>query len=134
MSVESVKKFFESLQTDPRAQELLKDCPRPESLDDTVKAYADVAGKMGLALTEDDLRSALEEEMQNQKHSTEAAAEKIRELPDEAMEQVAGGKQHYECHDTYKDHENCWFNDGCDIVFRSYEHYCCHWHDLSPSI
>ncbi len=30
-----------------------------------------------------------------------------------------------ECLDTFKNKENCWYNDGCDHIFNAYDDYIC---------
>ena len=50
----------------------------------------------------------------------------IRELPDEALDEVAGGKDNPACKSTYQDYENCWYDDGCDNIFQIYDEYICH--------
>ena len=49
------------------------------------------------------------------------------ELPEELLEKVAGGVviPEEKCKDTFKDKENCWFNDGCDYTINSYNTYKC---------
>ena len=39
---------------------------------------------------------------------------------------VAGGVvMPHDCKDTFKDEENCWFNDGCDKTINKYPDYRC---------
>ena len=41
-------------------------------------------------------------------------------MGDDEVDSIAGGKDHYDCHDTYKDNENCWFNDNCKKYTNNY--------------
>lgn len=131
--MDKVKEFFEKLSTDPEARELLRSAEKPGNQEDVLKAYVDLAGKLGIALTEEELKAYLEEEKKVREVRTEAAAAQITELPDEALNAVAGGnKDHDECSNTYKDKENCWFNDGCDNVYHMYDDYHCRWYYYLP--
>lgn len=50
----------------------------------------------------------------------------IQALDLDDLEAVAGGKSdHEECLDTFKNKENCWYNDGCDHIFNAYDDYIC---------
>ncbi len=127
--MEKAKKFFDILNTDPKAQELLQDCAKPEKPEDVLKAYVDIAGKLGISLTEEDIKNHMEEEKAAVKSRTESAVSQIEELPDDALDAVAGGKgERSDCKNTYKDKENCWFNDGCDNVYHLYDDYLCAWY------
>ena len=42
---------------------------------------------------------------------------------DEELAQLVGGAD--VCSSTYANAENCWWNDGCDLVIKSYENYKC---------
>lgn len=142
MSVENAKQVFESLLNDPKAQELLKNATKPKNEDDIIAAYTDVAAQLGFALTEADIKEALAMKEQEQKERTETAAAGIKELPDDALDKVAGGgcycestvySDHMDCVDTYKDKENCYVLDGCDQVLIQYENYICHKHYYDDS-
>lgn len=134
MAAENAKELFNMLKTDPRAKELLHELEKPENPDDILKAYADLAGKLGISLTEEELKSYLGNEAKTQESRTDAAAAKITELPDEAMDAVAGGGDHEDCKDTFRDHENCWVNDGCDAIYHKYDDYGCYWNVRSSCL
>ena len=57
--------------------------------------------------------------------ATEANVAKLEKLPDGELTQIAGGKGDPDCKDTYKNRENCWSNDGCDVVYHDYDNYIC---------
>ncbi len=134
MAAENAKKLFEMLDTDPEAKELLKDYTKPEKPEEILKVYTDIAGKLNISLTEDELKDYLAEEAKAMGSRTEAAAAKIVELPDEALDAVAGGKDHEECKDTFRDHEDCWYNDGCDAIYHMYDDYGCYWNVSSSCL
>ena len=123
MSSKEIFKMLEVLRTDPKAQELLAGYGKPE---DESKALAEVAGKLGYDISAEELRSCMEEAEKRIRENTKVTAEVIEQLPDEDLSKVAGGKRHSDCKDTFKDRENCWFNDGCDIVNNHYDDYLCH--------
>ncbi|MBR2779184.1 MAG: hypothetical protein IKD85_03330 [Firmicutes bacterium] len=128
MAEKTVLEFFEMLKTDPTARELIKNTPKPNNEEERPAVYEELAGKLGLDLTKEDFIRAAKDGELKQKARTENAAEKILELPDDALDQVAGGKKdHDSCKDTFRDKEDCWYNDGCDTVFHSYKNYVCYW-------
>ena len=126
--MEKVKAFLEHLRSNPEFEAHLKGREKCRTLDEEAKVYAEVASALGFDLTEQDFKSYAGKAAESRRQKTEAAAEKIRELPEEALDMVAGGKDHAECKDTYKDRENCWSNDGCDNIVYWYNDYICHWY------
>lgn len=131
MAKESVKAFFEALNSDPRVSELVKSLPNPKNPEDVTKAYVELAGKLGFDVTETEIQAALAQLEAAIKAKTEEAAEKIQQLPDEEVSKVAGGsKGHWNCKDTFLNGENCTLTDGCDRIFVYYEDYLCQWHNL----
>ncbi len=124
--METLKKFMEALRTDPRAEELVKGKEKPESLEDAVRLYAEAAAALGFALTEEDISEGLKVLEEEQKAKTEQAKEAVKELDTADLEKVAGGIYvNTDCEDTFKQEENCWFNDGCDQVLNKYNNYIC---------
>ena len=127
MTVDNIKKIIEAMEADPKVQELLKDTPQPENQETEIRVYADIAAQLGYDITEEDLKTYLENTSMIIAGRTEEAAGDIQELPDDVLDKVAGGKKDHEsCMDTYRDYENCWYNDGCDLFFRHYHDYICH--------
>ena len=127
MFTESAGKFMEALKNDPKAKELLKGMSKPKTKEEIIAAYIDLAGKLGITLSEEDAESFVAEEKDVASRS-EIAAKAIQALPDDELENVAGGKgDNPECKDTYEDRENCWITDGCDILIIGYEDYSCSW-------
>ena len=112
---ENVKRFFEELETNDKAMELLKaasvDGKEPGSA-----ALADIARQTGYDVTDEDVQACLEQLQQTTAAASDAVAEKLGELSPDEMELAAGGKDHETCKDTYRDGENCWYNDSCNKV------------------
>ena len=117
---------IEAMLRDPRTGELLSGCAEPESLEAACAIYADAARKLGLELDAADFEAYFRREEQACIARTEEAASTIRELPDDELELVSGGKKdHKNCRDTYRDRENCWINNGCDVLNQKYDTYSC---------
>lgn len=125
-----VKEFIASFAEDEKVQELLKDLEKPESADELGAVIGQVAEKLGYDISAEDIKAALEEAEQACKAKTDGAAAQIRELPDEALDAVAGGRDHNDCKYSYKDKENCWFKDACDNAWPYYPDYLCKRHNL----
>ena len=84
---------------------------------------------MGFSISESEIADGIKGMIEEQKASTAEAEESVKELDLDVLENVAGGKaEHAECMDTYKDKENCWYEDGCDMVFYGYKDYICKSH------
>ncbi len=117
---------IEAMLRDPRTGELLSGCAEPESLEAACAIYADAARKLGLELDAADFEAYFRREEQACIARTEEAASTIRELPDDELAMVSSGKKDHEnCRDTYRDRENCWLNDGCDVLHQKYDTYSC---------
>ena len=126
MKIETIRAFQEALKDNPTAQEMVRNTPEPENMEGRCRLYAKIAEQLGFDLTEQDLAEYVEEMQRRRSERTEAEAEKIEQLPEDELDEVAGGGDHPECKDTYKDKENCWSNDGCDLVYHKYDGYQCH--------
>ena len=118
--------LIETMLRDPKAGEWMKSKARPETQEEAVKIYAEIAEKLGLNLTAEDIGEYIRQAEQARKDHTEKAAGMVQELSDEELDQVAGGKENPSCKETYQDYENCWYADGCDNVFQIYDEYICH--------
>ena len=110
--MEKIKEFFNALMTDPKAKELLNEGAKPENQEEMSLRLEQVAKELGYDLSGKEIQAILKAEEQSRKARTDEAAAMIRELPDDALDAVAGGKDHDNCKDTYKDKEN------------KYENYC----------
>ena len=127
MSKEEVKKVFEALRADPKTKELIGACEAPETPEEVMEIYAQVAKKLGFDVTSEELGSYIKELEEGRKARTREDVREIQNLDDEELDQVAGGsKEHNSCEDTYRDKENCWYTDGCDNIWNIYDDYVCH--------
>lgn len=118
--------LIETMLRDPRAGEWLKGKERPENREEEVRVYAEIAEKLEMDLTAEDIGEYIQQAEQACRARTEKAADMVQQLSDEELDQVAGGKENPSCMDTYQDYENCWYADGCDNVFQIYDEYICH--------
>ena len=125
MATEQVKQFLQAVATDPRAGRILESMAAPENEAAEFRAYLDLAEKLGYAVGEEDLRRAIGELNEETAARTEETAGRIRELSADELSEAAGGGDHGNCSDTFRDEENCWYNDGCDVIFRWYNNYNC---------
>jgi len=135
MALDKVREFFESLKTNPEVKQLAEALPKVEKPEDAVKAYADIAAKLGFDLTEEDFAAAFREAEESTIKSTDETAKKIGAIADDELEGVAGGVidhgdacySDWQCNKTYEDYENCWSNDACDNAVTYYSGYICYW-------
>ncbi len=123
--METLKKFFETLRTDPKAAELLKGKDKPESFDALIAVYAEVAEKLGFDLPEDVLREGIKALEKEQSEKTGQAKKAARELDESELAKASGGRNDDDCYYSFLDKENCWFQDGCDLTIWTYPHYVC---------
>lgn len=120
--------FFEKLQNDPKAKEILAAHAVPDSFEQAIKVYAAIAEKLDFDLTEAEIKDEIAEQEKAQAAMTDQAANAIKELAPDQLDKVAGGYVDHPtqpCKDTFKDKENCWLNDGCDHTYNSYMNYHC---------
>ena len=129
MKHHEVRTFLNALRINSKAKEMIQNMPEPKTAEERIAAYAKIAEELGFDISQDDLREYVAHKEQKQKETTEAAAAEIESLTPEEMEEVSGGGDHSECKDTYKDKENCWVNDGCDIINNHYSDYQCHYNN-----
>jgi len=91
MAIEQAKKFMVEMFKDEKAREMVKSMKAPQNEDEAVKAYAEVARKLGYDVTEEDLAELIGELKQKQAEATEKAIEDEEEISTENLEAVAGG-------------------------------------------
>ena len=124
--MERFRKFLEEIRNNPAVHEMLKEKAVPRNSAEEIRAYTDIANKLGYSFTEEEMKSFAEQEAAAQRGKREADIQTIRELPEEELGEVAGGGD--TCKSTYKNRENCWKNDGCDNIVNYYDHYVCSWY------
>jgi len=135
MKTEKIKALLKTVKTDPKAQVKLTGLTKPEDENGIIRYYAEAAKRLDFDVSEEEIREMLAEQIKTVNVRTEAAAAGIESLPDNELDEVAGGdidypcsnslKQKYECKYTYKDRENCWNDDACDKNFLLYQYYQC---------
>ena len=113
--MENAKKFFEEIIKTEKAKGLIASTEAPATEEARIAAYIDIAGKLGVELTADEI---------NAYFATNIKAD-YAELDDDELEQLVGGGENSGCSSTYKHKENCWWNDGCDRSTNSYSGYLC---------
>ena len=123
--MEKVKEFLEALKTSPQAQKLLGQTS-PNSEADELRAYEEAAKSLGYSLTAEEISDGIRKLAKKQKAITEQAESGIQNLDLDELESVSGGKKgHDNCEDTFKNKENCWWEDGCDNYINEYSTYVC---------
>ena len=113
--MENAKKFFEEVAKTEEAKALFDAMDKPEKDEDIVAAYIEIAKKLGVELTAEEVKEYL-------------AADKVNgeELDDEELSQLTGGaKDHERCLRTFRQRQNCWAADACDNAFLRYSGYYC---------
>lgn len=129
MKNELVIKFLECVQANDAIKEELQKNIEGKSIDEAIKCFVELAPKLDFNITEEDLKEYFEKSAQNLKERTDATIAKVEAIDASELEAVAGGYykgEHPNCGDTFKDRENCWFNDGCDITLNKYSNYQCY--------
>ena len=129
MEHHDVKAFLNSLRINSKAKAMISQIPEPKNTDEWAAAYAKIAGELGFEVTEDDLKEFVAIKEKKLQEQANASAAEIEELSADELGEVAGGGDHSDCKDTYKDKENCWVNDGCDIINNHYSDYQCHYNN-----
>lgn len=110
--MENAKKFFEETLRSEQAQKLLKAMEKPSNEEETLACYAEIAAKIGIELTAEDIRAYFEQKKD------------YGHLDDSELAQVAGGLP-TKCKHSFLDKENCWLTDACDLAFLNYRNYKC---------
>ena len=112
--MENAKKFFEETIKTEEAKAIIDSLEKPCNEDEVVDAYIEIANKLGVALTAEDIAEYL-------------AADKTEtgELDDSELEQLVGGGDMADCKYSYQQKENCWFQDACDNAWKDYDGYLC---------
>ena len=98
---------------------------KQENPEDVPAFWAEVLAEKGCNVSSDEIASFIREAEEERRKKTQENAGKIDEVPDEMLGEVAGGGDHPNCFYTYKDRENCWQFDACDMVNMIYAGYIC---------
>ena len=124
-----VKEFLDALRSNPEAGRIFEQNgkEKPDSREEIAEVYADVAKELGYDLTPAQILEGIDDLEKAQAAGSDQAAEIVQKIEMDELEKVAGGVviPEEKCKDTFKDKENCWFNDGCDYTINSYNTYKC---------
>ena len=101
MSKEIARKFLMEYAANPEAMKLLNEYPQPETLGDGAKILSEIAGKLGIAFTAEEMAEAIMEAEAARKARTDAAAEDLTALEDDDLGEVAGGMRDTLCWADY---------------------------------
>ena len=113
--MKNAKKFFEELIKTEEAKTILAAMDKPETEEERISAYIEIAKKLGVELTANEI-NAYFESIQNSPSA---------ELDDEELEQLVGGAGCEDCSFTFTQKENCMILDACDGKWQSYADYQC---------
>ena len=122
--LENVKKFFEELESNDKALELLKSAS-VDGKEPDIAVLANAARETGYDVTDEEMRACCEEERKRRAAASDAVAEKLGELSPDEMELGVGGKGEDWCRDTYNDGEWCWEQDSCKVNTNFYRQSNC---------
>lgn len=139
MSENKLKELLKKVESDLEARKKVEDLEKPADEKGVIAYYLEVAKRLGADLTEEDIQGALAEMLKEQQSKTETAVKKVEAMAEDDLADVAGGcgggwgKRKREdlpdkCLVTYAQKENCWLNDGCDIIVMQYASYSCSKH------
>lgn len=125
MEKNQAKQFLDALSGNAEIREYMKAHALPEGAAKE-DALVDVAAHFGYAITKEDLAKEVARRSEAADAARKTAEKEIKALSDNELDSVAGGKDHSNCHDTFKNFENCWWEDGCDVAYNQYPTYICH--------
>ena len=132
MSAEKTLELLKKLKEDPKAKELLDGLKNTAPADDVITCYAQIAAKLGYAITAEEIREVVNQEEARRKSETEKIASDMEALNDDDVEDVVGGVYHYKlnrrtgtytrvegCVNDYTD-DDCAIRDACDGLYNLY--------------
>ena len=127
MTKKEIADVLEEVRRSPEIVEKVK----KDSPQDISAFWAKVLIEKGYNVSSEEIASFIREAEEERRKKT---AGKIEELSDQKLAEVAGGKKyHSDCRYTYKNEENCWHDDACDIVYYEYGGYICN-HNFSCGV
>lgn len=131
MSMEKVKAILEEIRNDPKAAGMLEGVDTQKTEEEAAAAFIAAAKELGYEIAPEEFAAFLKAQAEERLTKTEEEAEGVLKLDDSEIAEAAGGSTfepckravvgHPLCKTTYKDGENCWFNDSCNIIYRKYE-------------
>jgi hypothetical protein len=136
MSKENAKQFLSEYKNNKEATDLLKEYPKAKTADEFIRQIADVAGKLGVQITAEEMLEAANELKKEREAQTDASVKKVQKLNDTDLENVDGGfyylksdstettylkdsKVYNACRNDFED-TDCWINDACNASVEYY--------------
>ena len=113
--MENAKNFFEELIKTDEAKTIVEAMDKPETEEERISAYIEIANKLGMELTAEEIME----------YYASSCVSDAQEIDDEELGQLVGGADNAACDSTYMHKENCWWNDGCDRTNNHYSDYMC---------
>ena len=83
MSAEKTLELLKKLKEDPKAKELLDGLKNTAPADDVITCYAQIAAKLGYAITAEEIREVVNQEEARRKSETEKIASDMKALNDD---------------------------------------------------
>ena len=123
MANEKTLEILKEMKADPKAKELFEGMETPKSPDEEISAYAQIAEKLGYAITAEDIKEAIEQEEARHKAKTDKVVSDMEALEDDDLEGVAGGfytfvngeKVYDKCLYSFRGDVKCGSRDACTI-------------------
>ena len=106
----NAKKFFEELVKTDEAKVLLANTEAPKSDEDRIAAYIEIAKKLGVELTAEEIMEYYASSCVSDSH----------EIDDKELEQLVGGGENAQCGYSYIKDENCLITDQCNKWWQEY--------------
>ena len=126
MNSGNAKKFLEECLHNDTARQMVKNAPKPETPEEQMAVYLNIAKTLGYKITPEELSQAVGERKQEVKAKNDAVVSQVQELDLEDLDDVAGGYYIFKdvCSSTFNTCEDgmddCWFDDRCDYVLNKY--------------
>ena len=122
------KEILEELDGNEEAKALLEASGADLDDEEGAKVLAAVARETGYDVADEEVADLLKSRRATLVKTSDAAVGAFLKVSDDELDDVAGGKEHDNCTDTYKSNENCMWNDNCKKVINMYyeedEPYC----------
>ena len=122
MDIEKVRKLLNTIGNDPKVKQMINDAMEAKTDADMIRVWAEIAPKLGIEVTEDEIRIGIEALIKERMQKTE---EGVKQLSDIEVEKAAGGGQNPNCKYDFINKENCVAKDGCDRFYQDYDNYIC---------
>ena len=127
MEKKTIQTILDEIRKNPKAAEFLKEKEAAGTPEEAGALWASAAAELGHSITAEEIGEYIKTSEDELKQKAQAAGDEIQSLSEDELKEVAGGKDHSSCKDTYKDRENCWIHDGCDVINNHYSDYKCHY-------